>query len=427
MTCLNEKQQQALTTLVYDYLQGEKIPLVRSFLDKNCAEQKQDANILYEAVPVHPVTAQRLFVLLHVPKEKQSTYANVQTLLTLLTSLHQDGYAHDHLAYLLGLIEQTKYKRSGRTLLMFGALLSTGLGGVFYLKPDYFNALNQLITAILPRIVLGWLKKTFSLLRNLPLLGIVYTCSSLISHTYRTVYYGGSNFSQKWAAFSFKATSISLSLAGYVLCFLAAGVATPVSGILFITSSTIDVAESFFTFYLINQKPRPKRESLEKTWEALADHTRNENQQQRASQSIWVKLTAATLITAAVTIWCVFPPSLFIMLSCMAFITLVGFIKSAMVERIDTAAATALQASLASIDAPMTSLTIPSPQHAVHGPLVLASQHHNSAPLTKEKQQTYSASYATTGTARASFFSPSNSPQGASNDDPLAKITGLTL
>ena len=161
------------------------------------------------------------------------------------------------------------------------------------------------------------------------------------------LYDGVSHASQTWTAFAFKAASISASLAGYVVCLLAAGVANPVTSMLFITSSIIDVAESFFTFYMINQRPSPTSDSPDQVM-------RYQAQQQRAAHTLWVKLIAATLITAAVTIWCVCPPSLLIMLSCMASIHLVGFIKCAIIEHINSKSAISLQESLETFYIPET-------------------------------------------------------------------------
>lgn len=332
-------QQDILSEIVTSYLRGEEISSIRSRLRAVCSEKKQNASALYREITASPEITKNLYPLLQVPGEKQDSYGNNQTLLTLLTRLNKDGHDYDHLAYLLGLIDQTKYTRSWRNTLIVGALLSVGLGGFFYLKPDYFHTLQHLITVILPRFVLAWLEKTFSLLRNIPLIGIVYTSSSLIWQTIQMLYYGVSHASQTWTAFAFKTASISASLAGYVVCLLAAGVANPVTSMLFITSSIIDVAESFVTFYMINQRPCPTSDSPEQVM-------RYQAQQQRAAHTLWVKLTAATLITAAVTIWCVCPPSLLIMLSCMASIHLVGFIKCAIIEHINSKSAISLQKSL---------------------------------------------------------------------------------
>ena len=338
-------QQDLLSDIVMQYLSGAEISSIRAHLIAASSEKKQDARALYNDRPASLAIRTTLYSLLRVPEEQQLSYPEDLKLLTLLSRLNIDGHDYDHLAYLLGLIDETTYKRSWRNELIVGALLSVGLAGLFYLKPDYFYRLQDLITVILPRVVLAWLEKTFSLLRNIPLIGIVYTSSSLIWQTIQMLYYGVSHASQTWTAFAFKAASIIASLAGYVVCLLAAGVANPVTSMLFITSSIIDVAESFFTFYMINQRPSPNEDFPEQVM-------RYQAQQQRATHTLWVKLTAATLITAAVTIWCVCPPSLLIILSCMASIHLVGFIKWAIVEQIDKKACISLQKSLKTVYTP---------------------------------------------------------------------------
>ena len=100
-------QQEILSEIVTKYLLGEEISIIRSSLRAVCSENKQNASALYGKIIASPEITKKLYPLLQVPEEKQRSYGNNQTLLTLLTRINKDGQDYAHLAYLLGLIDQT--------------------------------------------------------------------------------------------------------------------------------------------------------------------------------------------------------------------------------------------------------------------------------------------------------------------------------
>lgn len=350
MSMIDRHLKNKLIDVIYHYLDGQDLAITRQKLATLSQENHMDVKKLYQSLVVYPHLETQLLTTLRVPKQYQKHYKKKPNLYELLTHLHQDGYGHGHLKYLLTLIEDTQYKPY-KNLQITGSLLAVvlSIATLFYFKPKYFRATLQLISKALPQLLIKIGKKIAGVPAGLTLVGMVYTSALYLYFLYRTFSYGVSNFNQKFFDLFFRTSATALSLAGYTLCFLASGAASPLTAILFISGSAVDVVESLFTYCTIRFKSLPERNSLEQTWNVLSNHARKESQQNHAGKELVVKLTAALMITALVTIWCIFPPSLLITLGCLISIGVVGFIKSSILNRLDANHTAKLQSTLQSI------------------------------------------------------------------------------
>jgi hypothetical protein len=414
MVCPNVSQQERAINSVFDYLHGASVPVIHALLEENCNKIKQSSKETYQLIQVSPEVRQRLFSLLLVPKNKQKCYNNTTSLRVLLTRLDQDGYGHNHLVHLLHLINTTKQKQAWLPALMTSLLSLTGLGVFFYIKPGYFKTAYQFLLTHVPRLLKG-LMKTFSILRNVPLLGMAYSSASLIWHGLQTFYYGTSNLSPKLTSMFFSTLTHGLSIAGYALCFMASGVATPLTSMLFVMSASVDMVRSLVNYGMLRQKAYPPLGSLENTWEAHADHARQKTQRNHAVDALWTNFMIALLSTAVITTWCFFPPSIVLTLGCMSAILLMKFVKSIIMNHLNEKHAVTLQTRLQLIDAPLASQGItPAPMQTMKSapPVVTAD-------LTPTRKLVHHKQNAPSTTSHSSFFKPLPSAVRAGNEEEI--------
>lgn len=415
---INHVQKNKLINTVYGYLNGADITKVRAILNATCNETEADAKSLYKSILVYPKIEEELFKMLQVPESMQKNYRNKEHLFELLTHLHQDGYSHGHLAHFLTLIDKTKYHNyKGTKIAILSSFTLVNISAFFYIYPEYFRKAQQFILSVLPRILFDWIKKTFSILRNLPFIGIIYTSVTFFAFLYQTFYHGLSNLSQKLTAVFFRGAATGLSLTAYIMCFLTAGVATPLTGILFISGSAIDVIQSVVNYCMIRFKPIPKHESTSPTWEIVADHVRQKHQQQHAGKTVWVNLGAAILLTAVVAMWCFFPPSILLTLGCMAATVVVSGVKYLTLSHIEAQYTEKLQRSLQTAAKTLT----PIEEKPLHTPLMtpqLTTVHEatTSTAVTQQKQDAVITPIS--ASSRGTFFHQAASQNmSASNDD----------
>jgi hypothetical protein len=344
---INHLQKSKLIKTVYAYLNGGDTGQIRTTLAQLCNDTESDAKSLYQSILTYPDIEDTLFDMLRVPKDKQKNYRDKINLFSLLTHLHQDGWGHGHLSFLLTLINDTTYHHyRGTKSSILSSIMLINTGAFFYRYPQYFHNTLRFISTVLPRIILEWVKKTFSILQNITFIGMSYTTFMFLIFLYKTFYHGLSNLNQKLTAVFFRGSATGLSMAGYILCFLAAGVATPLTGILFISGSAIDVVESVISYLMIRLKPMSKKDVHNQTWHDIADQARQESQRKQAGKSVWIKLSAALIVTAIVAIWCFFPPSLVLTLTCMAAISVIGVVKSLILSSIESKYTEKLQKTL---------------------------------------------------------------------------------
>lgn len=338
-----------LIEIVYSYLKGDNLNIIRIKLEEQC--DTVDAIVLYQNQPLNQSEREGILGLLYVPKAQYKNYVAIDRLYPLLAQLQLDGHGHNHLDYLLKLINEARYKRSWHIPVAILTFMSTLLGGLIYLNPSVARSIETLYSRIAPYL-LNWLDKTFSLLRNLPLLGMTYSLGKLLSNLYKTLFHGATNTHQKLTTLTFQVFSGGLSLAGYVLSYLAAGVATPLAGMLFVSSALVDIVESWYIYYSIQNKPRPPTPTIN-TFESRANELCLRNQKEHASNTVWINVGAALFIAGAIAVWCFAPPSLPLILGCVLFISAISYIKSASLDLLNARYAKELQLHIKAIRDPM--------------------------------------------------------------------------
>ncbi len=326
-------QQQALIAIVNDYLQGATLAQIELSLKKLCNTTHHNAKYLYQHAQIDAIACQTLFQTLNLPQELASHYDKSESLFVLLKRLHEDGYGHNHLDYLLKRINHIKPQRFWRRVMI--AVVSTmGVGSYFIAtQQNPLRWLYELTIILFPSIVLNWLKRTFSLLKNIPLVAIIYNSCWLVWDVFNRFYYGFANIKQKLIATAFDVLTKGAIIVGYVITIVAAGVATPVAGILFIFSAMMDVAESIVNFISIMNKPLLA--TAQQTHAQQIDQVRQKNQQRLVSNTLWIKVSAAILTSVAVAVWCFCPLNFVLVLSVIASMILISTIKSMVINQIE--------------------------------------------------------------------------------------------
>jgi hypothetical protein len=323
-------QTRKLSEAVFLYLNGERVSLIQATIVALSAESEQDAKNLYKQIKVTKAMQNELFATLRVPKNQQKFYTEAPHLLALLAHLHQDGYGSGHLGHLLNIIDETKYNFY-RQLRRLGLAATTlgGIGALIYLKPEQASRIIEFVMNRLPTLLLNWLMRTFSLLKNLTFIGIANTCVRYIIFLYNTFYHGFSNLSQKLMSVFFRTASTALNLSAYAMIFWTAGLATPLSAILFISASLVAVIESIAHYMAIRFRPVTKDQQVLDPWLMKADLIREENQKTFAMTMMTHRTGFALIIAAITAVWCIMVPGgIFLTLTFMAAIMIAGWLET---------------------------------------------------------------------------------------------------
>jgi hypothetical protein len=295
------------------------------------------------------------------------------------------GYGTGHLEDFRRQIHSVNYK-SNRWALGFFASIGTALSfGYFHLNPDKLLMVEQALEHTVPSlfergldrltqhiypVVKDFLGKTFSVLKNIPLLLVLWTVFQIPWQISKTWF--NDDFKAPWKRFQkFMAGILPpiFSIIAYGICYMANGVFTFPAVAFFVAASFVDVIDNAITLYLLSRqqkknKPQqtlrdttpadnPNKAQLKACIQALKEQQteeqialRQKERYARAQKTAPVKLVAAIFITITVALWCYFPPSFFVMLSCVAFIGLVGFTKNARLAKIHTDSTEQLQLDL---------------------------------------------------------------------------------
>ncbi len=348
--------QHPLTITVYAYLKGENIEKIRADIIDACNESNHRAKFLYHERPIDEIICKDLFTLLNIPEKEWHKYLEINKLLVLLNRLHQDGYGHNHLEYLLKLINKSQPEHHLRNALITGGIVLTLLSYLILTQQSIFDALKGFGQLISADIMFDWLKQTLSLSKNIPIIGIFFNACFLLWKLYDGYYYSSGNPRQKINSILFAVLSKGAAISGYAITITAAGVVTPIAGILFIFSTLIEVVESVVHYYSV--LPQLTNLSTPSTWGEKADQARLKNQHQLVASSLWVKISAAIIISLAVAIWCFCPLSLPLVLSVIAIMILTNVIKHIILTHIESNHASWLQNEIKAIPAdPLPSST----------------------------------------------------------------------
>ncbi len=393
MATLTTEQSDNLKDIVLHYLQGEAINVAHVRLQAECAELQQDCTSLYQSIHIEgedeDVFIRAILGSLNIKKSRhpklQGPYEklldNSDNLHELLTHLYHDG--HHHVGYLLRLIENTKPKPDLTPIFVFGAISSVGLGGLLFAFKVQMITLGHWFIHTFPSVV-NWLGKTFSLLRNIPFLGIIFYGLGLLWSWYHTFTNGTTTTMERLNRLFFKTLTAGLTISAYALSYLAEGAMTISAAVLFVLSASTDVFQSLFDWFRSRralQTLPPPADSA--NWEIVAEYRRAKNLHQHTLKTVWIKLGAAILTTIAVGVWNFFPPTFAVAVGCIAFIWLIGLAKWSILRNFEEESANNLQRKLRNIDASLKPELSPTKKKT----LVRLSQKQKSL-LAKEKELT---------------------------------------
>ena len=333
----------SLFNILHDHLNGVARGILRARLEDLCNDTKQggkSALTLYSEAHISKANLDKLRKTLSISEKFQEP----DTLFEWIKLLSQKNYAHRHLEDFYHLLQEVKPRKSWAITLFFTTLFSAISAILLNSKPAYLQALEQLIARITP-VIAQFLSTTFSVLKNIPLVLLMYSILCIPSQAFHSYFHDTFRSHpkrfQKWLTGTLPAV---LSLTSYALCYAAGGVFTPIAVGFFITSSFVTVLSSLFNFYHLKPigadplKVAPLEEKL--------DYIRQKERQARTIKTIGVNLVASVLVSIAVILWGVLPPSFTMMIGCIIFINLVGFTKNATLNYIHTQSAELLQKEL---------------------------------------------------------------------------------
>ncbi len=286
----------------------------------------------------------------HVPAttdiEAIQDYQRSQNLYALLKKLKNK---HRHLAHLVDLIDDTKPERNWGLYFTLAAFVTAVSGVLFYLKEN-INSLKAWFDRILP-LISQWLNNAINLLRSTPLVGILIHAIPLIQSWYRAITATSRADANKIAKLFFNTLEHTLPIAGYILCYLAAGTMTLPALSLFVIGSAIDVIETLYSV-IVDASERHKNPLAPATeYYSATARARADNLYERDRYLFIINFVANIFSTATVLVWCAFPPSLMIALPCVVFGWLVGLAKQSLTSFVKDDFANTLQRELHTIHA----------------------------------------------------------------------------
>lgn len=236
------------------------------------------------------------------------------------------------LSSFIDMVHQAKPPRNWVKYTFLATFIASLTGFGIYLKANF-------------PMVKAWYEKTFPIVSQLfhdtlyllsktPLIGVVSSSASLFMAWYRAIRNSYLRNKRKLIILFLKTLEHTLPLVGYLLTYFAGGLLTPAAMILFITGSGIEIVTSIFNLLYYSIKEAyyplpPATEYFSACSQAWANSKRNEN-----LYGSLIKIAFNLLTTSAVVVWCVFPPSLVIALSCVAFSAIATYCKNMIVTNI---------------------------------------------------------------------------------------------
>lgn len=344
-----------LFNIIIDHLKGTSRDTLQGRLQTQCDGKKfggKNAVQLYKSIQFNwedlskqdEQDIQALIALLY-PYEPHKTFDSLpDNLYACLEYFGQDKTSHRHLEDFNHLLKSVDQRKNHALTLFMLTVFTGGLGLYLYLVPQHFKALEAFIYKTAP-IVAEFLKSTFSILKNIPLLLMVYNMLTIPVQLYASYY---DTFRSPWRRFQrwlVGTLPAALTLTAYLLSYLAGGVFTPLAASLFFASSFVEVISSAINLYLLDDEEARDISKLTSLEQRL-DLIRYNHRRARTKETILVNLVAAAFVAATVTLWCIFPPSLLVMIGCIIFINLINFTRSSTLSLIHTSGAKDLQVAL---------------------------------------------------------------------------------
>jgi hypothetical protein len=343
---IHESKEKDLKKIVLDYLIGKTLPGLREDLNQACEIDKRCID-LYSAIPLSDEDEflQDLFSTLDITdNEKARLIRHSDNLYELLRCIAHSG--NHHIKFLLTLIEKARAPTNWGLIFTLSTIFTSLLGVVLYFNKETINALVSVVTEAFPNAI-AWLGRTFSLLKNLALLGIINGVAKLGWSAYKTFSTGINTNGDKLYLLIFNILTEGLKIAAYALTFVGGGILSFPAAILFVLSSSIELFKSLFILIsdrsIYTNCPVPKDKDNFETW---AKYERIKNLYARTSETSIIWITAATFSTITVGIWCFYPPNLIITITCISALTLASWARSAFVKTTNEKYAYQLQYTL---------------------------------------------------------------------------------
>jgi hypothetical protein len=287
----------------------------------------QDAFAAYKNTPFTLEQKQQLETALGVPAD--ATVEHADNLLDLIDNLNKAGYGYGQLADFRYQLKNIHPEPDWTGTLLFTTLLTGIISTFFFLNPKQLERLEGALLRVAPFIA--------------PVLLVGFQFYTIFRQAYKTryedTYHSDSHRARRWLVGTLPSI---LNLSAYV-AIAAIGSMSPLAAVLFVSSSVVAVLDSAISFYHL--KTAEKQEELD-----TASATRQNNRKERTGQTFWVKMYAAVALSATVAISCIFPPTIFVVLSCTALFILIPMTKNSWLNKIHTDSSQQLLAELRDLD-----------------------------------------------------------------------------
>lgn len=259
----------------------------------------------------------------HDVTDQKSTYLKCQNLYEALKALAQK---HQDVNFLIDWIDSTRQQQVWWQHFMLATVFTATIGIAGYLK-DKIPLIESWVNKTLP-VIYKFFGNTANLVRKTPLINIIYNGYQLIYSWYKALNDYSFSDSDKFTGILFRTLEHGLPLTGYVLCYLAMGAMTIPAVFVFITTAVINTIEPFYTLrkHARIREENPQMPAIE--YVGNAQKIRGKTLQALDLSMFINNVTANTLITTSVVIWCLYPQHLFISISCAIFSSLVDMTKN---------------------------------------------------------------------------------------------------
>ncbi|MDF1683758.1 MAG: hypothetical protein P1U36_03780 [Legionellaceae bacterium] len=310
--------------LLMDYLQGKinAHQLRSAFTDNG---QMQHAFAAYQDAEFTPEQKKELQDELAVPEDAAATISDASNLLDLIDNLNKAGYGYGHLADFRYQLKKIKPEADWTGTLYSTTLLTGIISSFFLLNHHQRDLLEALLIHVAPFIP--------------PFLLVGYQFYTIYRQARTTLdedtYHSYQHRIQRWLVSTLPSL---LNLSAYV-AIAVVGSMSPISAALFIASSLVAVADGALRFY---HRPSAEEQAEPNTASAI----RQENRKNRTGQTLDVKIYAAVALSVTVVVSCIFPPSIFVVLSYSALFILIPWTKNSFLNKIHTESSAQLQTEL---------------------------------------------------------------------------------
>ncbi|PJD92847.1 MAG: hypothetical protein CK424_04525 [Legionella sp.] len=221
-------------------------------------------------------------------------------------------------------------------------VLTLGVLGYCYMHPKFFWSTIDWIIDTVP-ILYQWLYHYIIQLHNLPLFGMAGQAVLMLYYLRKTFEHGLDPSVEKVRALTFRSAAIGLNFLAHLISYAVSGALPLLPAAIFITSSFLDVVESFYTYWI--QRPIQLKPTYESPHEKAFDYRHN-HAVERNRQVFLIRILYAISITSLVVIWSSLPPSVILTMAYMLSMWLAFLIKDYCTASINHSQASALQMSI---------------------------------------------------------------------------------